>query len=169
VTRVACTLIDMKPSKDIRDEEQDDPTTARRILFPLSQDADGYPPLAAETMWATYLGEGAYRIDNIPFFATRVSLRDVIEADLIDGRPTFARVRERGGHSTLRVVAFDAATIPELRSDIRELGCETELSHLPKLISVDVPPSASLEAVRKFLAAGAAQGRWDYEEADVPA
>ena len=159
----------MRPSRDRRDRDRDDSTDARRILFQLSQNEDGYPPLAAETMWATYLGEGAYRIDNIPFFATRVSFGDVIEADLIDGRPTFTKVRERGGHSTLRVVAFDAATVPDLRSAIRELGCETELSHLPRLISVDVPPSASLEALRAFLTAGAAQGRWDYEEADVPA
>jgi uncharacterized protein DUF4265 len=159
----------MRPSRDRRDRDRDDSTDARRILFQLSQNEDGYPPLAVETMWATYVGEGAYRIDNIPFFATRVSLGDVIEADLIDGRPTFARVRERGGHSTLRVVAFDAATVPEVRSAIQELGCATELSHLPRLISVDVPPSASLEALRAFLAAGAAQGRWDYEEADVPA
>ena len=146
-----------------------DPSTARRIYFPLAHEADGYPPVSGETLWATAVGPGAYRIDSIPFFATRVSLGDVIEAEMIDGMPTFERVRQRGGHSTLRVAIYDLAAVPELRSAIKELGCATELSHLPRLVSVDVPASASLETVRAFLTAGADQGRWDYEEADVPA
>ncbi len=159
----------MGPSTNHEHDERGDSWTARRIHFPLTRDASGYPPESSETLWATYLGEGTYRIDNIPFFANRVSLGDVIEAEMIDGLATFARVRERGGHSTLRVVAFDAAAVPELRAAVHELGCATELSYLPKLISLDVPPSASLEALRKLLADGAEQGRWDYEEADVPA
>src|SRR5438094_10554388 len=103
------------------------PEPTRRIYFPLAHDADGYPPVSGETLWTTALGNGTHRIDNIPFFATRVSLGDVIEAEMIDGTPTFARVRQRGGHSTLRVVVFDLAAMPELRSAIEELGCSTGL------------------------------------------
>ncbi len=144
-------------------------SAARRIYFRLSKDADGYPPASGETLWATAVGQGAYRIDNIPFFATGVSLGDVIEAQAIDGLTTFVKIRQRGGHATLRVAVVDAATVPDVRAAIEELGCATELSHLPRLISVDVPEASSLDEVRSFLAAGADQGRWDYEEADVPA
>jgi hypothetical protein len=146
-----------------------DPSTTRRIYVPIAHDANGFPPVSGETLWATALSNGAYRIDNIPFFATRMSFGDVVEAEIIEGTPTFTRVRQRGGHATLRVVVFDLATMADLRSSIEQLGCASELSHLPRLVSVDVPASASLELVRAFLAAGAEQGRWDYEEADVPA
>jgi len=77
--------------------------TARRIYFRLSKHADGYPLTSGETLWATAVGRGAYRIDNIPFFAIGVSLGDVIEAKAIDGLLTFVKVRKRGGHATLRV------------------------------------------------------------------
>jgi Domain of unknown function (DUF4265) len=82
-----------------------DSSTARRIYFRLSKDADGYPPASGETLWATAVGQGAYRIDNIPFFATGVSLGDVVEAQAIDGLPTFVKIRQRGGHATLRVAS----------------------------------------------------------------
>ena len=58
----------------------------RRIQFRLTLDEDGYPPASGETLWATALGDGTYRIDNIPFFATGVSLGDVVEAEMIDCR-----------------------------------------------------------------------------------
>jgi hypothetical protein len=159
----------MKPSGPTSGRSDSDASTTRRIHFRLTQDEDGYPPASGETLWATALGDGAYRVDNIPFFATGVSLGDVVEAEMIEGLPTFARVRHRGGHATLRVAVVEVSTVPELRSSVEALGCTSELSHLPRLVSIDVPPSASLETLRKYLAAGSGQGRWDYEEADVPA
>ena len=159
----------MKPSDSSSATTSGDTSNWRRIQFRLTQDEDGYPPASGETLWATALGDGSYRIDNIPFFETGVSLGDVVEAEMIDGLPTFARVRRRGGHATLRVAVVEVATVPELRSAVEALGCSTELSHLPRLVSIDVPPSASLETLRAYLVAGSGQGRWDYEEADVPA
>ena len=141
----------------------------RRVDFRLQPDESGYPPATVETLWAVDLGDGRYRLDNVPFFAVGVSLGDIVEAPVIDGRPTFSIVKQRGGHATLRVVVFDAGAVGEVRAMLAELGASTELSHLPRLISVDVPPTASLEVIRRALAAGEDDGRWSYEEADVPA
>ena len=49
-----------------------------KLLFPLEQDEDGYPPAAAETLWAVREGEGLFRLDNIPIFATGVALGDIV-------------------------------------------------------------------------------------------
>jgi hypothetical protein len=42
------------------------------------------------------------------------------------------------------------------------------LSHLPRLIAIDVPPSVSLQELKKVLDAGQEQDRWGYEEACLP-
>jgi hypothetical protein len=36
-----------------------------KVLFDLEQDEDGYPPAAAETLWAVQVGDGLFQIDNI--------------------------------------------------------------------------------------------------------
>lgn len=140
----------------------------RRIDIRLDVDAEGYPPFGVETLWAIELGQDQYRLDNIPFFAVGVSLGDIVVAPLADGRPTFSIVRQRGGHATLRVVVFETEAVSGVRAMLAGLGASTELSHLPRLISVDVPPEASLDEIRRVLAEGESVGRWTYEEADVP-
>jgi hypothetical protein len=141
----------------------------RRIQFPIEHDADGYPPISGETLWASEIGSGVYRVENIPFFATQVSFGDVVKTKLVDGMPTFVRGEERGGHSTFRLVVFNDGDVAQLRSALRGLGVSTEGSHLPRLFSVDVPPEADLSTIRAFLRRGIASGKWDVEEADVPA
>ncbi|MEW6226126.1 MAG: DUF4265 domain-containing protein [Chloroflexota bacterium] len=143
-------------------------SSRRRVTFELQPDEGGNPPVASETLWATHLGGDAYELDNIPFFAIGVSLGDVVEAPEADGLPTFVRVLRRGGHATLRVATEEAA-IADIRAALVELGASTELSHLPSLVSVDVPPTAPLDAILALLADRAADGNLDWEEADVPA
>jgi hypothetical protein len=140
----------------------------RRIQFELDQDANAYPPAAVETLWSIDLGDGSYELNNIPFFAKEVSLGDVVEVDEMTSPPTFVRVIRRGGHATLRVIVFDAQSVQHARRALVDLGATTELSHLPRLFAIDVPPAASLAAIRAFLAEGAAAVRWDWEESDVP-
>lgn len=53
----------------------------------------------------------------------------------------------------------------DVRRILEERGCTSEGSHIPGLISVDVPPSVSLAELRAMLDEGEAQERWGYEEA----
>jgi len=48
------------------------------VIFKLNQDAYLWPPVATERMWACKVGEGQYKIDNIPFYARGVSANDVV-------------------------------------------------------------------------------------------
>ena len=155
-------------TNDSRDPQGSDASHAgRRVAFPLTRDAEGYPPADWEHLWAEPVGEMLFTLDSIPFFVRGVSVGDTVRAEWRDGMLVFRDVVDFAGHSTLRVVLFDMALRDALRHDLSGMGCETELSHSPALIAVDVPPSASLAALREFLASGEAAGSWEYEEGAV--
>ena len=59
----------------------------------------------------------------------------------------------------------EAADAAEIREQLREIGCSTEGSHIPRLFSVDIPAEVDYTQVRELLQAGAETDRWDYEEA----
>jgi len=147
----------------------DESTRHVKIIVPLEQDEDGYPPVGSERLWALDLGEGRYQIDNIPFFARDLALGDVVsavpEAKAEEGVLRYHQVLQPSGHSTFRILVDDASQVPEVCTLLEEVGCDTERSHLPRLVAIDIPPSVSLAAVRKALAPGVSQERWEYEEA----
>ena len=136
-----------------------------KLLFPLEQDEDGYPPAAAETLWAVREGEGLFRLDNIPFFATGVALGDIVSGVPEASFYRFQEVIRPSGHSTLRIAVTEAADVPAVRRLFEQAGCATEQSHLPRLVAIDVPPAVPLDSLRPLLDSGREQDRWDYEEA----
>jgi hypothetical protein len=136
-----------------------------KIFFELEQDEDGYPPASVESLWALPVGAGLFKLDNIPFFATGVAVDDIISAEEEGGVLRYKEVVRPSAHSTLRVIVYDEAEVAQVRSRFKEMGCSTELSHIPGLIAIDVPPTVSLEALKPILEEGRAQERWDYEEA----
>lgn len=146
-----------------------------KVLFELARSADGYPPATTESLWAIELGGGRYQIDSIPFFVTGVSCFDIVSATRnADGVFCCSGLLEEKGHSTIRVILLDNAgsesietRSKELRSVLKTRGCSTEQSHIPGLISLDVPPEADFQDVRSFLQKGSESGLWDYEEATV--
>jgi hypothetical protein len=138
-----------------------------KVLVRIERDEDGYPPADHESLWATAIGDGHFKIDNIPFFATGISVGDVVEASSEQGALHYRRVVQASGHSTLRLIIYDEAQTPTVREHFRRLGCSTEQSHIPGLVAVDVPPSIALDALKRELDAGVEQGRWDYEEASL--
>jgi hypothetical protein len=150
----------------VRDDE---PKRHVKIIFPLEQDEDGYPPVGSERLWALDLGEGRYQIDNIPFFARDLALGDVVSAVPEEGAEEgvlrYDQVLQPSGHSTFRILVHDKAQVPEVCRLLEQLGCDTERSHLPRLVAIDIPPRVPLEAVREALAPGVSQERWEYEEA----
>jgi len=147
-----------------------------RVHFDLVQDEDGYPPASVETLWATALGKGRFRIDNIPFFVCGVSCFDIVSGKKrADGAIWFEGLAEESGHSTIRVkIARDSidmrsmdARVEELRADLRKLGCDSERSHIPGLFSIDIPPESPYQPVKEILENGDNRGLWDYEEATL--
>lgn len=136
-----------------------------KVLFELEQDEDGYPPASTETLWAVKVGDGLFRIDNIPFFALGIAVNDIVSAVPEEDAFRYEKVTQPSGHSTIRVIVHDPSDVPAVRSLFQQMGCPTEQSHLPRLLAVDVPPSASWEEVLNILNSGRDQDRWGFEEA----
>jgi hypothetical protein len=135
-----------------------------KILFRVEQDEDGYPGVGSEGVWARPLGDGTFELDNVPFYARGVSCGDRVKAKLAQGAFWFDGVVARGGHSTLRVIAFDEKRVPEIRDSLKRLGCSTELNG-NSLIAVDVPARTKLEPIVTMLRRRHAADELDYEEA----
>ena len=136
-----------------------------KVVVALEKDEDDYPPADYENLWAVPVGEGLFQIDNIPFFAQSIALRDIVAASPEEGLLRFKEVVQPSGHSTVRLILYDEAEVPKVLERFKQLGCESERSHIPGLIAFDVPPSVSWAVIQKELEAGHAQERWDYEEA----
>jgi hypothetical protein len=153
-------------------EEHSSPQSAStseltKIHFALSAE-DMDMGVEAENLWAASLGDGRYRIDNIPFYVYGISLNDVVRAEETDGRLLFRSVVSHGGHSTYRILVKDSAGFDDtgftsLWRVLEELGCAREIAKR-RWIAIDVPPATDVFSVYKILDAGEEQGIWTFEE-----
>lgn len=106
-------------------------------------------------------------MDSVPFYVKLISSGDVVAASYVDRQLTFRNFLAAGGHSTVRVIAYDVDRVAELRSKLADLGCATELGNVPSFFSVDVPAEINFSAVVNFLERHSGQGVLDYEEASI--
>jgi hypothetical protein len=136
-----------------------------KIAFELKQDEYGYPPVTVETLWASETNDGFYCLDNIPFYAHGVSPGDVIRTKEGVEPPTFDEVIRKSLNSVFRIYVSVESDVPEAREAFKEIGCESELSDIPKLFAIEIPASQSFDEVGKLMTIGSDAGRWEYEEA----
>ncbi|MFY2559191.1 DUF4265 domain-containing protein [Corallococcus terminator] len=139
-----------------------------KVIFELEKDEDDYPPADSEGLWARPLGGGLFQLDNVPFFAKGVACEDVVSATDVDGELLFQKVVRPSGHATLRVIVYEEDDVAAVKALLEKHGCAVERSHVPGLISVDVPPTVSLDTLKPILDEGEAEERWGYEEACLP-
>ncbi len=136
-----------------------------KIHFELVPDADGYPPVAVESLWAQPgVAPGEFVIDNIPFFVRDATLGDTVLAREADGDLWFVRVVSRSRHSLVRAIFFDEGAQPRVRRELEEVGCTVEYAAAYKLLSVGVPDPPGTAAVRAVLDREADAGTLGYEE-----
>ena len=143
-----------------------------KVVFDLDRE-DDWPPVDREGVWAQPLGEGEYRLDNVPWFALGVAYGDrVLAQPDADG---VLRVRERlewSGRYTIRVIPLgdgrSETQVQDVIDAFAALGVDCE-GALPayKLVALDIPPTARLGAVKALLVEGEATGQWAYEEGCV--
>ena len=55
--------------------------------------------------------------------------------------------------------------MPPVREALRQLGCTSEVSDLPCLVAVDVPPEVPCGKAKAFLEEGERSRRSEYQEA----
>lgn len=135
-----------------------------KILFEYDSGAVGSKEV--ESMWAIPTVEG-FMLDNIPFYAREISAGDVVSASSDpDGMLRFEALVTPSRHSTVRLwFAKDCESeVPRVRQELRDLGCPSELSDLPRLVAVDIPPTISYDIVRNLLDGYEKIGLLEYEE-----
>ena len=119
-----------------------------------------------ESLWAIPIHEG-YKIDNIPFYVREIALGDVVSAEQKGGALYFSGLVAPSGHSTVRLwfAKTKIQAVQEVRHFLRERGCPSELSDLPRLVAVDIPPEIDYHELRIFFDDGERAGMFEYEEA----
>ena len=79
--------------------------------------------VAGESVWATPLGEGTFRIESIPFFADACTLGDVVACviDPVTGAREFTEVRDRRSTGHWQVLFTDEVDDADVRAVVTEL------------------------------------------------
>jgi hypothetical protein len=133
--------------------------------------ADWYSE-STETLWATRLESGHYRLENSPFYARGYSFRDVVHAEFVEdlGFPVVRNAVEKSGHSTYAVWVSEGVEGNEQFAKswepINALGCSFE-GVRGKLLSVDIPANANIREAYRLLQMGEDEGAWHFQEHDV--
>ena len=140
--------------------------SAEHIKIYLEYETDNEDEFGVESVWALMEADGdGYRLDNIPFYARELALGDIVSVVERDGRLHLDELLKASGHSTVRIWFSNQDDVKSTRQQIRAMGCGSEISDLPRLVAMDVPPEVPYGPIREFLDAGAKAQKWDYEEA----
>lgn len=119
-----------------------------------------------ESAWAVPFGKN-FKLDNILFYAPEYSLGDIVSVEVRNGEYYVTGLVQESGHSTVRIIFSKQEILNQVRLQLKELGCDSEISDVPVLISVDIPPEVDYAVVKRFLEEGEAQSKWSYEEACI--
>lgn len=112
------------------------------------QDEEEY---RTESIWAERIGK-YYKVKNIPFFATSIALDDIIQAEKDDdGLLYFEDLITPSGNSEVQIIFNEIRHFSEVTSNLEKLNCGWEGSHLPTLISVNIPKEVNYSIVKEYL------------------
>jgi Domain of unknown function (DUF4265) len=136
----------------------------QKVMFHLERDENGYPPDDWESLWAYEVGGDLFRIDNIPFFVRGISSEDVVAVERAGDELHFKSLVRPSANSVFRIYASNPTDVQPLRDALGNLQVESELSHIPELVAVEVPGTVAIEPILKLLMTGVNEGRWEIQE-----
>jgi hypothetical protein len=137
-------------------------TSRVKVRFPFAT-SEGDEEI--ETMWTVERPDG-YEIDNIPFYVKELALGDVVSVQPdTDGVLRYSRLVRPSHHSTIRLWFADEHDVDRIRAELQQLGCPSELSDLPRLVAVDIPPNVPYAWIKTVLDRGEREGTFEYQEA----
>ena len=139
-------------------------TALVRVHFHLGQDADDYPPVAVESLWAeSGTRPDEYVLDNVPFFARAATIGDTVRVREEGENRWFDGLVHRSENSLVRVVFFDRNCVELVSECLLAIGCSTEYLRKYNLMAVSIPFNVSWGDVQTYLQTEAAAGRIDFE------
>jgi hypothetical protein len=109
-----------------------------------------------ETLWAVSVAPGRFRLDNLPFFAYRVSVGDLVEGtEYAPGMYDFTRVVEASGNRCIRMIlpegeTSDTTVGKAFLDEILALGCGFEGANR-RYFAINIPPAVDLPTVADMM------------------
>jgi hypothetical protein len=137
------------------------------VHVPVEPNDSGYPPLKEERLWCIPQDSGTYLVDNIPFYATDISLGDEIRAAKQNGELWFQAIVNPSKNTTVHVFARRESFGPVIIPRMRSFGGLTEKMEGSDLVAVSFPPTADLAGALAFLDKESAAGNLAFEESAV--
>ena len=120
-----------------------------------------------ESVWAIPLENNTFKLDNLLFYAPEYSWGDIVSVENREGELFVTGLIKESGHSTVRIILNDQKDVEKTRDYLKSLGCDSEISDVPILISVDIPPSVSYLQIKNYLENREESSKWSYEEACI--
>jgi hypothetical protein len=150
----------------------------KQLRVTLHLDAGSWHGVSSEGIWMTLLQplgdrtnvKAIMEVDNIPFYATSMSLGDKVCIDFNSGVPTVCAIVERGGHSTYRIlVEKQNVKASNLFKKLKAMGCGWEKAEFngDELFALDIPPEVDIDDVYEILEEGLRDECWLFEEGFV--
>ena len=137
----------------------------KKILFEHNNAPEG--GFGVESVWAIPIDNYQYKIDNILFYAPEYSFGDIVSVEDRNGELFVNGLIAESGHSTVRIIFNNENDVKDTRTHLKELGCDSEISEVSILISVDIPPNVSFSKVKNYLEEGEHLSKWSYEESCI--
>jgi hypothetical protein len=137
----------------------------QKVLFPLEQDEDGYPPFAVEGLWAERQQNGLFVIDNIPFFARDIAPGDSVFVSVKGDEVWFDHLQAAAGTSVFRIRVKNESDLARVREELLDLGLPSEVDRQLLLLAVEVPRGADIRPFLSYLVTNQELGLLDFEEA----
>ena len=159
-------------TRDLTPVTSAQPKPDAHVVFEMAVE-EGWPPVAAERVWASHLGEDLYRIDNPPWFVRDIAVGDVVRAKppRPDAHPVFEDVVEPSDHVTIRLICFRdgplGGDLAQALQPFTALGVYGEGASDYSMLALDVEPTAPLQEVVAILRRGVQDGSWEYEEGRI--
>lgn len=136
-----------------------------KIIFKLTTDADGYPPVEYESLWGIQRGAGVYQLDNTPYYLYGVSKGDWVLTRADAHELVATRVVRQSGHTTLRVFAEREPERSGIVQHLRSLGALCTVTRGLSLFTVDIAPEVSFSAIDHYLSSITDDQHIAYEDA----
>ena len=131
-----------------------------KILVRLGKDT--WHGFKTESLWVVQEGN-FFRINNVPFYATGLSLGDVVSICENGEEKYYSNTVQSGGHSTYRVFSLNEDDLDFYMDLLKRLGCTYEKA-TENLYAIDVPMEADIYEVYEILKLGEKRGAWEFEE-----
>ena len=132
-----------------------------KLVLPYKDDAGA---IRGETVGAMREGD-YYRIKNIPLYASKIALYDLIKIRNREGIFYFHRIIESSGRNVIQMIVFNDREFTPLSKNLDRFGCEWRRGDIPQLIAFDVPKHVAYLPVKEWLDQGELEQRWGYREA----